>query len=116
MLKDARERVESQVAAKRKAAADWFQQIEAEARSNGSPVRLLEKLQTAPPFLAYDQRERIQQLGLQAERRIEQDVVAQIEREFRKIRDPQLRQNCITRLQQLMHEEPLRAEDRVTSP
>lgn len=104
MLEDARQRVESQVATKRKAAADWFQQIEVEARNNGNPVRLLEKLQAVPPFLAYDQRDRIQQLGLQAERRIEQDVVAQIERQFRKIRDPQMRQSCIDRLQQLMQE------------
>ncbi|MBX7251231.1 MAG: hypothetical protein K1X50_04545 [Candidatus Promineofilum sp.] len=104
MLADARQRVESQVAAKRKTAADWFQQIEVEARSNGNPVRLLEKLQVAPPFLTNDQRSRIQQLSLQAERQIEQDVVAQIERQFRKIGDPQLRQSCIARLQQLMQE------------
>jgi len=115
MLRDARERVEGQVTAKRKAAVEWFQQIEAEARNNGNPVRLLEKLQAVPPFLAYDQRDRIQQLGLQAERRIEHDVVAQIERQFRKIRDPQVRQSCIDRLQQLMHEEPQRAEDRAAS-
>ncbi len=115
MLRDARERVEGQVTAKRKAAVEWFQQIEAEARNNGNPVRLLEKLQAVPPFLAYDQRDHIQQLGLEAERRIEQDVVAQIERQFRKIRDPQVRQSCIDRLQQLMHEEPQRAEDPAAS-
>lgn len=104
MLADARQRVESQVAAKRKAAADWFHQIEAEARNNGNPVRLLEKLQAAPPFLAYDQRDRVQQLSSQAERRIDQDVVAQIEQQFCKIRDPKLRQACLDRLQQLMRE------------
>ena len=101
MIQTARERVDDQVKIKQEAASKWFAQIEADVNANGNPVRVLEQLQASPPFLTREHRVRLQEFSLQAERRIEQDVVARIEREFLKIHDPKTRRACIERLQQL---------------
>ena len=111
MLKNVRRQLDAQVASKRGAADNWFREVEGRARSNGNLIELLPVLENLPPYLSPKHQTRVDELREEARRRLERDAVARIEREFLQIRDQGLRQNCIARLQQLMHQHSAQPEN-----
>lgn len=104
MLTQARERITTQLETKRQEAVDWFSQMQSKIKVNSNPVRLLEELQQPPAFLSVYEEQQRQSFLKQVERRIDEDELARIEQQFRRIRDPELRQACIARLQAIMRE------------
>ena len=110
LLQQARARIEMRVVAKQAEAADWFRQIAANARQQTASVQLLDKLKAPPAFLSREQAVTVHDLRRDLEQAIDRDVVARIEQQFRQIRDPQIRQTCLERLQQITHEADIRAD------
>lgn len=107
LLENTRNKLAEQVNYKCTEATKWFHRITQISRqSNSNPVELWEEIQDAPVFLSQEQKAQLHQLKYRIQQQIDQNIVSQIEREFRKIQDLQTRRECVARLQLLIDEQP----------
>jgi hypothetical protein len=96
--------LDRQTAAKTTEAETWLRKMESAAATKGNLVSLAEQLRQPPAFLPAEQRAQLETLQADVRHRIEDDAVARIEQEFRRITNPQTRAACLARLQALMEQ------------
>jgi len=80
----------------------WLEELARRYKNSEMPTNLLKMLETPPAFLSGEDLSRISQLKQTLHRKIEDDLVAQIEERFIRITDIATRRRCLERLQQLM--------------
>jgi hypothetical protein len=61
-------------------------------------------LESPPSFLPEKEKKRLAALIKQWDKRLDEDVVGQIESYFLRIKDKKIRKNCLIRLEELMEE------------
>lgn len=104
MVEKMQQTIEQDVQEKQRRALGWLRSREEEYRTGQSPVHIMEKLAQPPAFLPPEARSDLQRLTEQVQMRLDQDAVAHIELEFRKIVDREQREECLRRLERIMQE------------
>ncbi len=104
LLQETRRKVNAIRTEKKIEAQNWLKDIE--QRSSNSKrfeelEELFQQLESPPPFLPPEERARVAQIRRQLQQQINQNVISQIEMLFKRITDPNLRQQCLRRLQEL---------------
>jgi hypothetical protein len=103
VLAAANSELDKKVVQLEQSAGQWLARVEFEISSNSKdPVATMDLLQNAPAFLPPDQDKRLQQLRKETQARIDLNVLHQIEQLFRKIQDPALQRECLTKLNLLV--------------
>ena len=87
-----------------RAAEAWLRQCQTAADSGSELVRLQGRLRQPPAFLTAEHSGTLAQLRGQLEERLDRDVVLSITEQFRLIRDPGLRAECLRALRELAHD------------
>jgi hypothetical protein len=105
ILAQARAKLDRQIDIIQAKAETWLQHLELQSQSTNNPVLLMKQLRAQPAFLTEEQAARREKLISHTERQIDQNAVARIEQEFSRIGDPQVRQACVARLQQILNED-----------
>lgn len=82
-------------------AIKWTQSV-IQASDKGNYQLVLQKSKVIPPFLPESEKKKIYSLVLKAETEIEKDIVAKIEHEFQQIKDRDIQQECLKRLQAIV--------------
>lgn len=85
-------------------AHQWLAQVETLYAKQEPLYRIIRELSSEPPYLRPDDRVQLEQLKLKVQHKQEEDVVARIETEFRKITDLSVKQECLKRLQAILSE------------
>lgn len=85
-------------------ALTWLNKLEEEHLFGKPPEEILQRLASPPPFLPTDTESRLIALREALQAHIDEDVIASIESQFRKIADVHKRQACLERLRRIMSE------------
>jgi hypothetical protein len=83
----------------------WLDAIESKFNRNEPLAGIIRELETPKQFLPPGERPRLEALKKRVQHRQAEDVIGRIELEFRKIKDPSLRQKCLRRLQAIVEQE-----------
>lgn len=83
-------------------ATKWLEEIEQGARNDQNPESLLRKIEAPPPFLPTHYLARLEETKRVLHQRLNEDLVLQIESLFRKLSDPEIRRECLNRLQEIV--------------
>lgn len=96
--------IESRVQSLQSEAVRWLEALERdEATLSTGELKL--RLAAPPVFLPAECQQRLEALRARMQQRLDSDVIAQIEHLFEALVTPQMRQECLNRLQRLMHEQ-----------
>jgi hypothetical protein len=82
----------------------WLAQLEEKWKGGASAAEIKRQVEQAPRFLRPEAKARLDRLNTFVQAKLERDAVEQIEMEFRRIRDPNQRQRCLERLNQVHNE------------
>lgn len=85
-------------------AHQWLAKAESMLNQGETLVNVIRALQTPQPFLLAEDMQRLELLKQRVQQKQEEDAIARIEIEFRKIVEPSLRQECLRRLQAIAEE------------
>lgn len=85
-------------------AQQWLEDIENQFEKGGALTEIVRSLEAPATFLRVDGQHRLEKLKRRVDQQQENDVIAKIELEFRKIKDLSLRQACLQRLQAILKE------------
>ncbi len=85
-------------------AKTWLQTFAQRHKGGENPATLLQQLEKPPAFLDSESLTRLAQLKQTLQKRLEEDLVAQIEDRFIRIKDIEARRQCLRRLHELMGE------------
>ena len=102
--------IDNGVRVQQQKARDWLAERERQFQQGRELVRLDDQLVSPPAywfFLSESGQQPLQVLRQQVRRKIDEDALMAIERQFRQIRDRQLRQECLAKLHQILEEEAL---------
>lgn len=102
VLKTTKDQLESLRQRKAKEARDWLNTLEQRYKHGDLPGNLLRQIETPPAFLDSDDLARLAKLKDELQRRMNDDIVWQIENLFRSITDVEVRRQCLKRLQELV--------------
>ncbi|MCC6188629.1 MAG: hypothetical protein IT318_06315 [Anaerolineales bacterium] len=86
----------------------WLDSFEYGLKDAPTMRWLHDRLQSPPAYMTAANQKRWEKLRRQAQTQIDQDVVSHIEGKFREIRDPDVRQACLRRLQEIAKEKAAR--------
>lgn len=104
VIEEMRQAIEQRVQEDSRKAVAWLREREVEYRTGQSPVQIKEKLLRPPAFLPREAQTDLQSLNNQVQMRIDQDAVARIEDQFRRIADRKQREECLRRLELVLQE------------
>ena len=85
-------------------AREWLHKLELGYKADNKPEELLRQIESPHPFLCSEDFAHLLQLKKALQKRLEENVVLQIETLFMQIKDAETRKQCLARLQAMMDE------------
>lgn len=86
-------------------AKKWFADIDTQYKRGDDVYDVRDCIKEPPSFLPFDERTHLEQMKVEVDQKIEQDIVGQIVERFNKIKDSEIKAQCVQKLQQILEDE-----------
>lgn len=104
LLEEKQDKIKQYRQKKVQEAQEWLRGLAQRYKAGENPERLIHEIENPPHFLNPEDLTRLTQLKQALQKRLEENVLLQIEALFQKIKDVEARRQCLARLQAMLDE------------